>query len=175
MRAQRHRWPTDGTIRLRPLTHDDAGEHLAGEDAELVRWLSDVRSTPATVHRYIARSMQSWAMGGPTFCFGIRTVHGDALTGIVEVQTEKAFLGVGQANIAYGLYPQWRGLGFATRAVLLAVGFLRRTTDVREVLILTSARNPASAAVACRAGFLPAGQMDDEDDVLDRHLLAIRR
>ncbi|HEY2723692.1 MAG TPA: GNAT family N-acetyltransferase, partial [Pseudonocardiaceae bacterium] len=81
----------------------------------------------------------------------------------------------GQANIAYGLYPKWRGKGLATRAVQLAVTFLRRNTDVEEVLILTSTRNPASAAVAARAGFRPAGQLDDESDILDRHLLAIER
>lgn len=160
---------------LRPLTHDDAGDHLAAEDAELVHWLNRVPSTPATVHRYIARSMESWAAGGPTFCFGIRTVGEDALAGTIEVQLDKAFLAPDQANLAYGLYPKWRGQGLATSAVLLAVEFVRRNTDVREVLILTATGNPASAAVARRAGFRPAGQLDDESDILDRHLLVIAR
>jgi hypothetical protein len=30
---------TDGTLRLSPLRLEDAAAHLAGEDAELVRWL----------------------------------------------------------------------------------------------------------------------------------------
>lgn len=162
-------------IMLRPLVHEDAGEHLAGEDDELARWLGEGRSTPATVHRYIARSMALWAAGGPTFCFGIRTVSGDVLVGTLELQLEKPYLAAGQANLAYGLYPRWRGQGFATRAVLLAVEFARRNTGVREVLILTSTGNPASSAVAFRAGFRPAGQIDDESDVLDRHLLLIER
>lgn len=173
--ASDHQWPTDSTITLRPLSHDDAADQLAGEDAELVRWLYGDESTPATVHRYITRSRECWAAGGPTFTFGIRTLRENALVGTIEVQLDKEFLAAGQANIAYGLYPKWRGKGLATRAVRLAVTFLRRNTDVVEVLILTSIRNPASAAVAARAGFRRAGQLDDESDILDRHLLAIER
>lgn len=175
MRADPEPWPTDGTVTLRPLTHADAADHLAGEDAELVRWLNEKPSTPATVARYIAQSMHCWDAGGPRLAFGIRTVREDALTGSIEVQLDKAFLAAGQANIAYGLYPSWRGRGYATRAVLLVVRYLRGHTDVREALILTSTLNRVSAAVAVRAGFRPAGQLDDERGVLDRHLLVIDR
>lgn len=168
------RWPTDGAITLRPLTHDDAGAQLEGEDDELVRWLNDGPSNPATVHSHISRGIEQWAAGGPTFSFGIRTVADDALVGTIDVQLDQSFLAAGQANLAYGLYPLWRGHGLATRAVLLAVDFLRVHTDVREAVILTAPRNPASAAVAHRAGFQPAGQTEDGQSVLDRHLLTIR-
>lgn len=119
--------------------------------------------------------MEAWAAGGPSFCFGIRTLAEDTLAGTIEVQLDKAFLTPDQANLAYGLYPKWRGQGLATSAVLLAVEFVRRNTDMREVLILTATGNPASAAVARRAGFRAAGQLDDESDMLDRHLLVIVR
>lgn len=167
------RWPTDGTITLRPLTHDDVVE-CPPEDDELADWLNDGSPGAETVHQHISRGTEQWAAGGPNFSFAIRTVADDVLVGIIDVQLDQHFLTAGQANLAYLLYPLWRGYGFATRAVLLAVGFLRLHTDIREAVILTPPENPASAAVAHRAGFHPAGQGDDGQHVVNRHLLAIR-
>lgn len=167
------RWPTDGTITLRPLTHDDVVEVPAGAD-ELADWLNDGSRGADTVHQHISRGTEQWAAGGPNFSFAIRTVADDVLVGTIDVQLDQHFLTVGQANLAYLLYPAWRGYGFATRAVLLAVGFLRLHTAIREAIILTPPENPDSAAVAHRAGFHPAGQGDDGHHVLNRHLLTIR-
>lgn len=168
------RWPTDGTITLRPLTHDDVVESPAGDDDELAGWLNDGSRRAETVHQHISRGTEQWAAGGPNFSFAIRTVADDVLVGTIDVQLDQHFLTAGQANLAYLLYPLWRGYGFATRAVLLAVAFLRLHTDIREVVILTPPENPDSAAVAHRAGFHPAGQGDDGQYVLNRHLLTIR-
>jgi hypothetical protein len=56
---------TDGMIRLSPLRLDDVDAHLAGEDTELVRWLSGGVSTRQSVQDYIRRSMEQWESGGP--------------------------------------------------------------------------------------------------------------
>jgi RimJ/RimL family protein N-acetyltransferase len=167
------RWPNDGTITLRPLTHEDVEQGPAGDD-ELADWLNDGSPGGETVRWHISRGTEQWAAGGPSFSFAIRTVADDVLVGTIEVQLDQQFLTAGQANIAYLLYPLWRGYGFATRAVLLTVGFLRLHTDIREAVILTLPENPTSAAVARRAGFRPAGQGDDGQHVLNRHLLTIR-
>lgn len=158
---------------LRPLTHDDVVEGPAGDD-ELAGWLNDGPRGGDTVHRHISRGTEQWVAGGPNFSFAIRTVADDVFVGTIDVQLDQHFLTAGQANLAYLLYPLWRGCGFATRAVLLAVGFLRRHTDIREAIILTPPGNPASAAVAVRAGFHAAGQGDDGQHVLNRHLRTIR-
>ncbi|WP_241833353.1 GNAT family N-acetyltransferase [Streptomyces caatingaensis] len=58
----------------------------------------------------------------------------------------------GQVNVAYGLYPSWRGRGLATRAVLLASPYAAGEGG-EEAVIQVEPANPASAAVARRAGF----------------------
>ncbi|MFD0331862.1 GNAT family N-acetyltransferase [Streptacidiphilus monticola] len=52
---------------------------------------------------------------------------------------------------AYGLYPPWRGRGLATRAVLLASRYAAGE-GAAEAVIRVEPGNPASAAVARRAG-----------------------
>lgn len=159
---------------MRPLTHEDVGASGPGLQEELSRWLNSGAGSAETVYQHVAQGVEQWVSGGPNFRFAIVTVADQALVGTIDVQLDQPFLTAGQANLAYLLYPLSRGHGFATRAVRLAVDFLRRHTDIREALILTGTDNPASAAVAQRAGFHPAGQGDDGQHVLDRHLLTIR-
>jgi hypothetical protein len=40
-----------------------------------------------------------------------------------------------QANLAFGLYPTWRGAGLATRAVLLAMRLLAERASIDQALI----------------------------------------
>lgn len=143
----------DGVVTLRPLALGDAETHLAGEDEELIRWLNGGPGTPERVGAYVRRCLASWEAGGPTFTFGIRTGADDLLIGTIDVQLAHAALVPGQANLAYGLYPHARGHGFATRAVALACRFVAALPDITEVVIRVDPRNPASAAVAERAGF----------------------
>ncbi|MEV6523948.1 GNAT family protein [Longispora sp. NPDC051575] len=51
----------------------------------------------------------------------------------------------------------WRGRGLATRAVLLVCGYAAGV-GAREAVIQVEPGNPASAAVARRAGFAPGGR-----------------
>jgi len=62
---------TDGVIFLRPLTAEDAVEHLAGEDEEMAKWLSGGRSTLANVEKAILNWQQNWQTGGPRRAFGV--------------------------------------------------------------------------------------------------------
>ena len=100
----------DGVIRLSPLHLDDVDAHLAGEDAELVRWLSGGVSTRQSVQDYIRRRMEQWETGGPAHAFGVRTGSGE-LVGTTEVQFDQPYLQPGVVNISYGLYPGWRRRG----------------------------------------------------------------
>jgi RimJ/RimL family protein N-acetyltransferase len=149
---------TDGTITLRPLRPADAAAHLAGEDDELVKWLNGGVGTPATVAAHIDRAAAMWAAGGSIFNFGIRTAATDTLAGAIDVQLDQPYAANNQANLAFGLYPPWRGRGRATRAVLLAVRFLLQHTHIEEALIRVDPHNSASAAVARRAHFRHIGK-----------------
>jgi RimJ/RimL family protein N-acetyltransferase len=158
---------SDGVIVLRPLRIEDAAEHLAGEDAELVRWLNGGPGTTDSVQRHVEVVQQMWENQGPIFTFAIRLLAEDILVGTIDVQLNQEAYRSDQANLAYGLYPDWRGRGFATRAVHLALKYLRTSATVRSALIRVEPANLSSAAVAVRAGFAlttPAAETGDGHD-----------
>ncbi|MEU2507373.1 GNAT family protein [Streptomyces sp. NPDC007863] len=90
---------------------------------------------------------------GPLRAFGIRAGAGGVLAGTVDLRFAGEGLAPGQVNVAYGLYPSWRGRGLATRAVVLASRYAA-AEGAREAVIQVDPENPASAAVARRAGFV---------------------
>jgi RimJ/RimL family protein N-acetyltransferase len=94
-----------------------------------------------------------WLAGGPTFSFAIRSALDDRLAGTIDVQLKPDHAFQGFANLAYGLYAPYRGRGWASRAVELAVRFLLRRDDTTDVLIRVEPANSASIAVANRTGF----------------------
>lgn len=158
---------SDGVIVLRPLRVEDAADHLAGEDAELVRWLNGGPGTTESVQRHVEHIQQMWENHGPIFTFAIRQVAEDTLVGTMDVQLNQNAYRFDQANLAFGLYADWRGRGFATRAVSLALEFLRRHASVRSALIRVEPGNVSSAAVAIRAGFTlttPVAETGDGHD-----------
>lgn len=165
---------TDGVVALRPLSADDAPVHLAGEDHELIRWLNGGPGTQATVRAHVERARWMWAAGGPVFTSGIRLAAADVLVGTIDIQLQQPYATENQANLAFGLYPAWRGQGVATRAVLLAMCFLRERTDVDEALIRVDPRNRAAAAVARRAGFALIGRATEESADLDWYAKPVR-
>ncbi|MFI9321697.1 GNAT family N-acetyltransferase [Kitasatospora aureofaciens] len=154
---------SDGVVTLSPLRPEDAAAHLTGEDEALVRWLSGGPSTPEGVAAYFRQCREQWEADGPLRAFGIRA-DGEGgngvLAGTIDLRFGHADLSPGQVNVAYGLYPSWRGRGLATRAVLLASGYAARV-GAREAVIRVEPENAASAAVARRAGFRPVGRARD--------------
>ncbi|GAA3190879.1 GNAT family N-acetyltransferase [Nonomuraea roseoviolacea] len=159
----------DGDVALSPLTMDDAEAHLAGEDAELVRYLNGGPGTPATVGAHLRRCEEQWRAGGPVHAFGVRVGTPPVLAGTVEVQFDQPYLPAGQVNLAYGLYPRWRGRGIATRAVELAC-LHAASAGATLAVIRVEPENAASAAVAVRAGFAHAGRGEDGFDHYTRPL-----
>jgi RimJ/RimL family protein N-acetyltransferase len=145
---------SDGIIALSPLRLDDAETHLAGEDEPLVRWLSGGPGTREGVEAYIRRCREQWDTAGPLRAFGIRVGADETLAGTIDLRFAAEGLAPGQVNVAYGLYPSWRGRGLATRAVLL-VSRYAASEGGKEAVIRVEPENTASAAVARRAGFTP--------------------
>ncbi|MGA4837868.1 GNAT family N-acetyltransferase [Streptomyces sp. G45] len=165
---------SDGVIALTPLTLDDLDAHLAGEDDQLVRWLSGGPSTRDGTAAYLRHCMDQWAHGGTLRAFGVRAGEHGTLAGTVDVRLAMPGWPTGEVNIAYGLYPRWRGQGLATRAVAL-IGRYAAAEGASVGVIRVEPGNPASAAVARRAGFGHAGQERDNDGVLlERYVRALR-
>ncbi|MFE7532425.1 GNAT family N-acetyltransferase [Kitasatospora sp. NPDC057542] len=153
---------TVGDLTLSPLSPADVNAHLAGEDDLLVRWLNGGPGTRAGTEKYIRHCMEQWATKGPLCAFGIRVGAEQTLAGTIDLRFEMAGLAAGQVNIAYGLYPAWRGRGLATRAVLLVCRYAAGE-GADQAVIQVAPENPGSAAVALRAGFTYVKQVLDAD------------
>lgn len=164
---------TDGVIVISPLRWDDVDPHLAGEDDELVRWLVGGPASRATVHAHVRRSIERWATGGPKLSFGIRVDRGTTLCGTIDADLD-AMPATRQAGLSYGLYPQFRRRGLATRAVRLVCRYLGERGDVDRVLIDVDPANVASSRVAERAGFRFVRHISVDEDDFDRYELFVR-
>ncbi|GIG56906.1 hypothetical protein Lfu02_12780 [Longispora fulva] len=158
---------SDGVITLSPPRPDNVDAHLAGEDAPLVRWLNGGPGTREGVEAYFRHCREQWDTAGPLRAFGIRVAG--TLAGTVDLRFEGEGLAPGQVNVAYGLYPSFRGRGLATRAVLLVLRYAAGAGG-REAVIQVEPDNPASAAVALRSGFGPGqGTVGSDGTRYDRY------
>lgn len=165
---------SDGVVALSPLRLTDVEAHLAGEDELLVRCLNGGPGTREGVETYIRHCLEQWETGGPLRAFGIRAGAGAELAGTIDLRFEGEGLGSGQVNVAYGLYPSWRGRGLATRAVVLVCGYAA-SEGALEAVIRVEPENPGSAAVARRAGFAPGlPRRSTEGTPLDRYIRDLR-
>lgn len=146
---------TDGTIILRPFRLEDAEAHLAGEDKEQIKWLSGGEGTLDGVRAWIKRNQINWQNNGPIFNFAIWEKATCRLVGMVEVNTDyQSIEGIskGDANISYGLYPNARGKGYASRAVKLVTDFLK-TKRIKRSVIRVNPKNEASIEVPRKLGY----------------------
>ncbi|MFF6888011.1 GNAT family N-acetyltransferase [Streptomyces sp. NPDC012421] len=117
-----------------------------------MRWLNGGPGTRAGTRAYFRQCMEQWAAGGPLRAFGVRVGSQAALAGTIDLRFEMPGLAPGQVNIAYGVYPAWRGQGLATRAVNLVCRYAA-AEGATQAVIQVDPENPASAAVAHRSGF----------------------
>ena len=151
---------TDGVIFLRPLRFVDAVDHLAGEDDEIAKWLSGGRSTLATVQGYITSCEEHWRTSGTRRAFGIFHCSTNRLIGSIEVNL--AYQSIpGQVNISYGVFLNWRGKGVAQRALELVGSYLKRSTELRQMVVRIAPENAASLRVVEKAGFQRLGIFDE--------------
>lgn len=158
---------SDDVIGLRPLGAQDTAAQMTGEDGELVRWLSGGWATEQRQREFLLGADRAWRGGAPVVDVGIEDLVSRELIGIVGIQSGMHYLEEGQTNLTYGLYPQARGRGVASRAVLLAMTLARQRASVRQFVIRVHPENLASAAVARRTGFVWTRHTDDAEGSLD--------
>jgi RimJ/RimL family protein N-acetyltransferase len=126
---------TDGIVTIRTPEPDDTPALIATRDDQFRRFMGDGADDPT-----------------PTGCI----VVGGEVVGWVDFdRDEREWLTHDDVNIGYGLHPDARGRGYATRAVKLLVSHLSRTTDVQTATLLIDPENRWSLGLAERAGFGP--------------------
>ena len=143
---------------LRHFRPSDALTHLRGEDEAISRWLSGGVSTEESVLRWIQSNEDNWSSEGPRFAFAIQTPVGE-LVGMIEINVDYShFAGLepGDANVSYGLYPQYRGRGLATSALLSVRNFII-SKGMQRVIIRIEPENVNSVRLAERCGYVDIG------------------
>jgi RimJ/RimL family protein N-acetyltransferase len=164
---------TDGVIFLRPLSAEDAADHLAGEDEEMAKWVSGGRSTPATVEAFIRNNQESWRNGAPRRAFGVFDCANNRLAGFIEVNLAR-LVEPGQVNVSYGVFREWRRQGVALRAIHLMDEYLRTATEARQMVLRITPENTASLNLAEKAGFTFCGVYDEPEGRMARYVRDIR-
>jgi RimJ/RimL family protein N-acetyltransferase len=160
---------TDGVVTLTGHTLADVGAQLAGEDEEHARrfgWYP-YRSTTTSVRAAIRRWRREWREQGVCRAFAVR----DAETGALAGGCELRFRSAESAEASYWIFPAYRGRGWAARALKLAVPWAA-DAGVRRFVVEIEPDNAASARVALRAGFVPAGERLNEQG---RRMMVLRR
>ncbi|MGJ6961790.1 GNAT family N-acetyltransferase [Streptosporangium sp. G11] len=143
---------TDGVVRLRRLTVADTADYLALRNLPDVMRHS-VPSEPSTFEQAEERCRTagaSWLAGT-----GAEIAILDAETGAFagDIQLSGVIPPLGQAMTGYSVLPEFRGRGFAARAVDLLVGWAFEHTSLARIIAGTSPDNLASQRVLERAGF----------------------
>jgi hypothetical protein len=83
----------------------------------------------------------------------------EALAGTIDLRFAAEGLAPGQVNVAYGLYPSWRGAAWPPARS----SWYAASEGGKEAVIRVEPENAASAAVAQRAGFIPGKHTHGED------------
>lgn len=145
------------SVELRPLREEDAQAYHAGEDDEIVRWLSGRRAPVEGVRGYFAGLVRNAEAGRGKHAYGL-WLEG-RLAGYLEVDPDVTDgLGEGDVNVAYAVLPWARGRGVARDAVRAVAQRLREDGRGRAALRV-DVGNTASLRVAAATGFHLVGDV----------------
>lgn len=163
---------SDGVIALRPIAVTDVAAHLAGADAAMTRLWPELAAEETAAERF-ADAAAAWEEDGPVRLFAVTELPEAAVIGLLDIRLSRPYLARGQASIEYGVYPERRGKGLATRAVILGCRYLAALGAVEEAVIRVDPEHTSSVAVARRARFRYSHSATDGDDRVDWYLQAI--
>lgn len=140
------------TIELRPLTHEDAEAHCAGEDEETVRRLTGDYGTVEGTRAYFDVLAGNAAAGRGKRGFGVW--RDGRLAGYVDFDPDNGDgLEPGDVNLSYAVHPWARGTGVASEAVLAVCQRLREQGIGSRAAIRVEPDNAPSVRVAEKCGF----------------------
>jgi len=147
----------------------DAKEHLKGEDTEQIKWLSGGKSNIENVKKFITKNIKYWDNNGPVFTFAI-TLSDSTLIGMIEANPDyKSIEGLkdGDVNISYGIYPDYRGKGYAIEAISLFLGFLKAKGGTQAVMRVNP-ENKSSLRIPEKLGFEKINTITTKDkEIMD--------
>ncbi|MDG4808025.1 GNAT family N-acetyltransferase [Micromonospora sp. WMMD1120] len=147
---------TDRVVALRPLAADDAElmYRLHSRPEVVANQAPPVPPTREAVERRCRLAASGWLTGEIA-----RLLITDAASGEPAGSCGLSYTDVaaGEASVGYALLPEWRGRGYATRAVRLLAGWAFGATGIARVTAGTVPDNVASHRVLERVGFHSEG------------------
>jgi RimJ/RimL family protein N-acetyltransferase len=164
---------SDDVITLRPRTLADVDAQMAGQDELYERWLEWDPPSRENVTAMIVASSEAWSTGLRRYDFGVVDASTGQLIGNALANHIDPLLDDGEVNVAYGVFPAWRGRGTAGRVVELLCEWLAESNDVTRAVLKIDVDNVASRIVAERLGFVLDGTITTEDGSLDRFVRPI--
>jgi ribosomal-protein-serine acetyltransferase len=108
---------------------------------------------------YLRLSAEQWK-GGTAFTYALFTTVGE-LIGSAGLMTR---MGPGTLEIGYWIHSGYTGRGYATKAAAALARAGLSIPDVQRVVIKHDAANPASGAVAAKAGFTEVDRIAREPE-----------
>jgi RimJ/RimL family protein N-acetyltransferase len=134
---------TDGIVTLRAPGPGDVELLVAGRDEEFFKWFGPGATGPR-----------------PVACIWVN----DQLVGWVDydLDSDHDWLGPGEVNVGYYLFPTARRKGYASRAVELLLEHLSGNTEHAVATLLIHPENDRSLALARRLGFVEKGAVNGE-------------
>lgn len=150
-------------IELRALTEKDIEAHIAGEDREVIRWLSGAPATKESTRQHFAELARNAIARTGKRGFGV-WLDG-RLAGYVDFDPEDdASSATRDINIAYAVHPWARRRSVATCAVRLVCEHLLAEGIGDRAIIRVERENVASIAVAQRSGFELLGEESSKSE-----------
>jgi len=147
---------TDGVVLLRPWTEDDIGPATAAvQDPEIPRHTRVPENQTEAMTREFFEAQTPARKSGEAITFAITDAETGAYCGacsLLRLHWEED-----RGEVGYYLAREARGRGFATRAVKLLAPWGIRTLGLGRIGLHADVDNPASQAVAERAGFTREG------------------
>lgn len=149
---------TDGVVTLRPLREDDLADVVRLNSLPEVVETSFGDTSRDALRRKCRRSMSSWIAGERA-----DLVITDAATGAFTGDIGFFYFmpGLREGMIGYSLLPEFRGRGYATRAVDLIARWAFDHVRVARLIAGTAPENEGSQRVLQRAGFTREAYMRD--------------
>jgi len=169
-------WPelTDGVVTLRPRTTDEAVAQRAGEDQEIVDWLTGGFASLERMEQHIDICARVWAVSGLRRSFGVYV--DDVMVGNVELNFADMDLGFDEVNVSYATFAPARRKGYAARALTLITDYSLEVEPGTIPTLKIDSRNAASIGVARTAGFEKIRDIVRPDRTYEaRHRLSDRR
>ncbi|RKN38077.1 GNAT family N-acetyltransferase [Micromonospora endolithica] len=148
---------TDGVVTLRPLRGDDAGTmfRLHTRPEVVANQPPPVPPTREAITRRCALSGSAWLTGSIARLLILDTATGEPAGSCGLSVTEPAAFGEGM--VGYALLPDWRGRGYATRALRLLAGWAFGPVGMARLVAGTLPGNVASHRVLENVGFRREG------------------